>query len=91
MPTNKAISQAFRKDPEFSERVQAILQLHKSPMSINELENEYIERYNLQFSPLIHCTATQKGIILSTVPNCTIFSEVNKDPFLGNVIVIKAA
>jgi len=91
MPTNKAIRETFRKDPEFSERVQAILQLHNSPMLIDELENEYIEIYNLQFSPLIHCTATQKGIILSTVPNCKIFSEVNKDPFLGNVIVIKAA
>jgi len=91
MPTNKAIRETFRKDPEFSERVKAILQLHNSPMSINELENEYIERYNLQFSPLTHCTASQKGIIQSTVPHCKIFSEVIKDPFLGNVIVIKAA
>jgi len=39
MPTNKAIRETFRKGPEFSERVQAILQLHNSPMSINKLEN----------------------------------------------------
>jgi len=49
------------------------------------------KRYIQQFSPLIHCTATQRGIILSTIPNCKIFSEVSKDPFHINVIVIKAA
>jgi len=65
MPRNKAIRETFRKDPVFSERVQAILQSHNSPMSINELGNENIKRYNQQFSPLIHCTATQKGIILT--------------------------
>jgi len=66
MSTLKAISDTYDKDFHFKER---ILQLvSATSVSIYELENLHIETFNLDTSPLIHCTSTQKGIVLSTIP-----------------------
>jgi len=48
-----------------------------------------MNRYDLAFSPLIHCSGSQKAIVLSTVRNCKVFSEVDIHPVLGHINVLK--
>jgi len=57
-------------------------------VSIYDLENVYIETFHLDTSPLIHCTSTQKGIVLSTIPGVQVRSVVDEHPILGRTIVM---
>jgi len=81
MATLKAIRDTYDRDSHFKER---ILQL-VSPISVSiyKLENVYIETFNLDTSPLSHCTSTQKGIVLSTIPGVQVRSVVDEHPILG--------
>jgi len=86
MATLKAIANTFDRDIYFRER---ILQLvAPTSVSIYELENLYIETFNLDASPLIHCTSTQKAIVLSTIPGVQVRSVVDEHPILGKTIVM---
>jgi len=86
MATLKAIRDIYDRDIHFNER---ILQLvSTTSVSIYELENVYIETFNLDTSPLIHCTSTQKGIVLSTILGVQVRSVVDKHPILGRAIVM---
>jgi len=86
MATLKAIRDTYDRDIHFKER---ILQLvAPTSESIYELENLYIETFNLDASPLIHCTSTQKGIVLSTIPGVQVRSVVDEYPILGRTIVM---
>jgi len=86
MATLKAIANTYDRDIYFKER---ILQLvAPTSVSIYELENLYIETFNLYASPLIHCTSTQKGIVLSTIPGVQVRSVVDEHPILGRTIVM---
>jgi len=86
MATLKAIANTYDRDIYFRER---ILQLvAPTSVSIYELENLYIETFNLDASPLIHCTSTQKAIVLSTIPGVQVKSVVDEHPILGRTIVM---
>jgi len=86
MATLKAIANTYDGDIYFRER---ILQLvAPTSVSIYELENLYIETFNLDASPLIHCTSTQKAIVLSTIPGVQVRSVVDEHPILGKTIVM---
>jgi len=86
MATLKAIANTYDRDIYFRER---ILQLvAPTSVSIYELENLYIETFNLDASPLIHCTSTQKAIVLSTIPGVQVRSVVDEHPILGKTIVM---
>jgi len=86
MATIKAIANTYDRDIYFRER---ILQLvAPTSVSIYELENLYIETFNLDASPLIHCTSTQKAIVLSTIPGVQVRSVVDEHPILGKTIVM---
>jgi len=86
MATLKAIRDTYDRDIHFKER---ILQLvSATSVSIYELKNLYIELFNLDTSPLIHCTSTQQGIVLSTIPGVQVRSVVDEHPILGRAIVM---
>jgi len=86
MATLKAIRDTYDRDIHFKER---ILQLvSPTSVSIYELENFYIETFNLYTSPLKHFTSTQKGIVLSTIPGVQVRSVVDEHPILGRAIVM---
>jgi len=55
------------------------------PITVNELENLYIETFRLDFSPLIHCNKTEKAIIISTDPTVIVLSRLDKNNFLVHV------
>jgi len=60
MATLKAIRHTYDRDIHFKER---ILQLvSATSVSIYELENLYIETFNLDSSPLIHCTTPKREL-----------------------------
>jgi len=61
MATLKAIRETYDRVPYFKERVLQLVSVIS--VSIYDLENVYIETFNLDASPLIHCTSTQKGIV----------------------------
>jgi len=54
------------------------------PITVDELEILYIETFRLDFSPLVHCTKTEKAIFFSTVPTVIVLSRLDKNVFLGN-------
>jgi len=64
-------TQSFAKtidnDPQFNLRIKYLLSKAILPITVNELENLYIETFRLDFSPFVHCNKTEKAIIISTV------------------------
>jgi len=89
MNTTDCIRINLANQPNFENRVLAILRNRAEPLSISGFEDEYMNRYDLAFSPLVHCSGTQKAIVLSTVRNCKVFSEVDIHPVLGHINVLK--
>jgi len=86
MDTQRAIRKTYERDTYFSRRVQQLVST--TPVSIYELEILYIETFNCYTSPLFHCTATQKGIVLTTIPGVQVRSRIDEHPILGRVIVM---
>ena len=86
MDTQRTISKTHERDPFFSERVQQLVST--TPMSIYELQNIYLETFNRNDSPMIHCTATQKAIVLTTIPGVRVKSRIDDHPILGRAIVL---
>jgi len=83
MNTTECIRIALDREPNFQNRVLSIIEKGAEPLLINEFEYEYMNRYNLDFSPLIHYPSTQKAIVLSTVPALKIRSVINDNKLLG--------
>jgi len=89
MNSTDCIRITIANQPNFENRVLAILRNRAEPLSISDFENEYMNRYDLAFSPLIRCSGTKKAIILSTLRNYKVFSEVDPHPVLGHINVLK--
>jgi len=83
MNTTECIRITLDREPNFQNRVLSIIEKGAEPLLINEFEYEYMNRYNLGFSPLIHCSSTQKAIVLSTVPILKIKTVINGNKLLG--------
>jgi len=83
MNTTECIRITLDREPNFQNRVLSIIEKGAKPLLINEFKYEYINRYNFGFSPLIHCSSTQKAIVLSTVPTLKIKSVINDNKLLG--------
>jgi len=86
MNTTDCIRITLANQPNLENRVLAILWKRAEPLSISDFEDEYMNRYDIAFSPLIHCSGTQKAIVLFTVRNCKVFSEVDINPVLGHIM-----
>jgi len=69
MNTTDCIRITIANQPNFENRVLDILRNRAEPLSISDFEDEYMNRYGITFFPLIHCSGTQKAIVLSTVRN----------------------
>jgi len=83
MNTTECIRITLDREPNFQNRVLSIIEKGAEPLLINEFENEYMNRYILDFSSLTHCSSTQKAIVLSTVPTLKIRSVINDNKLLG--------
>jgi len=73
--TTDCIRSTIANQANFENRVLDLLRNRAEPLSISDFEDEYMNRYGL---------ATQKTIVLSTVRNCKVFSEVDIHPVLGH-------
>jgi len=80
MATLKSIREIYYSDPYFKERVQQLVST--TSVRIYELENVYTETFNLDASPLIHCTSTQKIIVLTTIPGVQVKSGIDNHPII---------
>lgn len=87
--THAAIRSAYNNDPEFANRAKHLLTLFQDPISIYEFEVAYMSEFDTEISPLIHCDATQKGIVLSTIPGIQVISYIDENDILGRVLIIK--
>jgi len=76
----------INRDIHFKERIRQLVSA--TSVSIYDLEILYIETFNLDTSPLIHCTRTKKGIVLSNIPGEQVRSVVDEPPILGRAIVM---
>jgi len=74
MATLKAIRKTNDRDP-YLKGVQRLVST--TSVSIYELENLYTKTFNLDASPLIHCTTTQKGFVLTTIPGVKVRSVID--------------
>jgi len=83
MNTTECIRITLYREPNFHDRVLSIIEKGAEPLLIIEFEYEYMKRYNLDFSPLIHCSSTQKAIVLSTVLTVKVRSVINDNMLLG--------
>jgi len=83
--TTQASAKRIDNDPQFNLRVQYLLSKSVLRITVNELQNLYIETFHLDFSPLLHCNKTEKAIIISTVPTVIVLSRLDQNVFLGNV------
>jgi len=70
MNTTECIRITISNQPNFENRALDILRNRAEPLSVSDFEDEYINRYGQAVSQLIHCSGTQKAIVLSTVRNC---------------------
>jgi len=71
--------------PKFSERI--ITLVPTTPISIYELENLYMATYNLETSPLIHCSNKQKAMVFSTIPGVHVRTISSDHDILGKTCI----
>lgn len=78
MDTQRAIRETYERDPYFSRTVHQLV----STTSVSEYT------FNCYASPLFHCTATQKDIVLTTIPGVQVRSRIDEHPISGRVIIM---
>jgi len=78
----EAVFNTYMRDQYFSERI--ITLVSTTPITIYELENLYMSTYNLESSPLIHCSNKQKAMVLSTIPGVHVRTIVSENDILGS-------
>lgn len=79
------IDYIYENYPNFRINAIRILHLHKEYISIYQFENEYIEAFNEEFSPLIHCNTAEKAMVLTTLPYVRVKLVKEYNPILGIV------
>lgn len=81
------VNEIYRDEPNF--RINSLQILHKYHefIKIGEFENDYIDTYRSVASPLVSCSKSEKGIVMSTLPYVMVKIIEENHPILGTTTI----